>query len=783
MKTKIGIACIFLWTNLAGFTFSAVLPADALAARRQALLDCYVKRDLKQGPNPGTWVDSERWCVAHACLETGVRLDEANRYLAEVQFVSLYRGLVADTDVQITDLLWTWLRFQKSARLQPPAREHLLTIFKTWAPPNPDRNHEADRQYEWPAEYTENHSLNILAAAYLIDFVIDRDRTTHRDLLLQFLADRARWGWSEFHSPRYGLVTAKVLCNLADAAPDKTVANAARFHLDLMALEFANTGLHTWRGLPSARGGTFENDNSRDAFFELAGFWFGPAPNATLNTNPNPMLLHAITSRYVPPEAASSLLRDLPARGRYTMTETVTTGPGKLRVPLVIWVCPVATMASAQGAGSYYDGVYWSISFASSPSRVITGRYGKGRNLFQRDNVLVTFGEVNWNGSLTKTNFGNITIGSDGKAQIGQIDLPEECHLLLVSDTPVADEVFRRQLEQMQVTFDHGTVSWRQPDGRTLQMRNRRDGDRWRLAEVLENGIPLQIDRNFLFESPWLQSVRDSGIIEARSGNEILTYDFSHPEKPNMRHRKGTALPAIPAAITNGPAGIRLIYIPSGEFPMGSPTTEGRKNESPLHWVTLSAFYISETEITVAQYQAFLKANPKVSPPPEWYGPEWGKTGEYPMTWVSWEEASAFCRWLSTKTGQTYRLPTEAEWEKAARGYAYRVYPWGNDYDGSQSGTPNGEYAPAGQHAQDVSPFGVRGMAGNVWEWCSDWYDAAAYETQSALAPHGPDKGKDRVLRGCGWNFDPDTFRCAYRSRLSPTERSVHIGFRVVFEP
>ena len=240
--------------------------------------------------------------------------------------------------------------------------------------------------------------------------------------------------------------------------------------------------------------------------------------------------------------------------------------------------------------------------------------------------------------------------------------------------------------------------------------------------------------------------------------------------------------PALPPAATNGPAGIRLIYIPPGEFPMGSPATEGRRNERPLRWVTAPGFYISETEITVKQYQAFLKANPKAAPPPEWYAQEWGKTDQHPMTWVSWDEARAFCQWLSATSGRTYRLPTEAEWEKAARGYTYRVYPWGDDYDGTQSGTPNGEYAPVGQHPLDVSPFGVRGMAGNAWEWCADWYDAVAHETQPARDPRGPGKGQDRVLRGCGWNFDPDTFRCAYRSRLAPSERSVHIGFRVVME-
>ena len=106
--------------------------------------------------------------------------------------------------------------------------------------------------------------------------------------------------------------------------------------------------------------------------------------------------------------------------------------------------------------------------------------------------------------------------------------------------------------------------------------------------------------------------------------------------------------------------------------------------------------------------------------------------------------------------------------------------PWGDSYDGTQSGTSNGEYAPAGEHPLDVSPFGIRGLAGNAWEWCADWYAADAYAAMSENNPTGPPQGTTRVLRGCGWNFDPDTFRCSYRTALPPGERSVHIGFRIV---
>ena len=215
---------------------------------------------------------------------------------------------------------------------------------------------------------------------------------------------------------------------------------------------------------------------------------------------------------------------------------------------------------------------------------------------------------------------------------------------------------------------------------------------------------------------------------------------------------------------------------------MGSPLTEGRENERPQRWVHVDGFYLAKTEVTAGQYRAYLAANRKAAQPPEWYWKERAKTDDYPMAWVNWSEANAFCQWLSRQDGGSYRLPTEAEWEKAAKGFSHRAYPWGEEYDGTQSGTRNGTYAPVGSKETDVSPFGALDMAGNLWEWCADWFGAKYYEAAPVRSPKGPDSGEFRSLRGCGWNFDPDTFRCSYRTRFSPQERSLHIGFRVVRE-
>ena len=759
---------------------------DAFAARRAKWLTGYTKRPLKQGANPETWVDVERWCVAHACLAQNVRLDEANQYLAEVQWCSLWHGLVADTDVQVTDLLRTWYEFKDDARLRPPARAHLLALFGDWRVPNPDRNFRAAEEYEWPCAYTENHSLNILAAAYLLDDVLARDRAAHRALLAAFLRDRARWGWSEFHSPSYGVVTAKVLSLLADFAPDAPVATTARMLLDVLALEDATHCLSYWRGQPFARGYGSEVDNRRNSANELAMIWFGE-PTGMNTLGGGTFAAHLLTSKYRPPALAVRLANDPAARGRCRQTQVATHGPAKLRIPIETWVTPVFTMASAQGFGSYYDGCFWTISFASAANRVLTGRYGPGRNLVQRDNVLITFGTVEWHGQFARKTEGALTIGSEDGTWIALLDLGDDARLLYVEEkTRVADEAaFRAAVAKLGAKFAAGVVTWTMPDGRACRMVNQRDGTFWRLDFAEEDGKRLQLDRNLLYDSPYLRSERDSLVILARDDQEGWRYDFRDPAAPRVEPAPAAPFPALPPDEVAGPLGLTFVRIPAGEFPLGSPASEGRARERPQRWVTTGAYYLSQTEISVGQYRQFLAANPAAAAPlPDWYTKDWGKTDAHPIAWVTWAEADAFCQWLTRQGPGRYRLPTEVEWEKAAKGFAHRAYPWGDAYDGAQAGSKNGVYLPVGTKPTDRSPFGALDMAGNVWEWCADAFTAygeapAAPPVAGAAPPTPPAL---RVVRGCGWNFDPDTFRCSYRSALAPTERSPHLGFRVVRE-
>ena len=440
---------------------------------------------------------------------------------------------------------------------------------------------------------------------------------------------------------------------------------------------------------------------------------------------------------------------------------------------------PIPSMASAQGYGSYYDGCYWSISFASSPADVITGDYHGGRNLLQIDNVMAVFGTVEWYGNLNKQNKGNITFAENGNVYVGQIDLAEDVHVLMLSMKDLyqsADEFVQNGIGGLNAKWEDGIVSWKMPNGRAVQMINEREGKKWKFQAALINGNEIRLDNNMLFESGLMRAARESAMYYFTWENGLLIYDLRNPSSPSAMIIKDS-MPKLPEEKIKGPLDMEFIWIPAGEFPMGSPITEGRSNERPQRWVYVPDFYISSMEITVKQYKQFLEENKQVTPQPEWYWNEWGKSDNHAVTWLTWQEANVFCQWLSSKYKKKFRLPSEAEWEKAAKGFNHRVYPWGNEYNGKQAGTPNGEYLPVGSYPLDKSPFGVLDMAGGVWEWCGDeWTVPVKISSTNEIAEQW------RSLRSCGWNYDPDTFRCSYRSGAPASLRSVHIGFRVVCE-
>jgi len=269
------------------------------------------------------------------------------------------------------------------------------------------------------------------------------------------------------------------------------------------------------------------------------------------------------------------------------------------------------------------------------------------------------------------------------------------------------------------------------------------------------------------------------------------------------------------------------LFVPAGSFEMGDNFNEGRSDEKPVHTVNLDAYYIGKYEVTNGEYKKFIDDGGYTnssywtaggfgtygSQPYYWTNAEFRGGGmpgneNFPVVGINWYEACAYCSWLSAKTGKTYRLPTEAEWEKAARGTDQRRYPWGDDIDESYanfwySGDPydNG-LTPAGYYdgsthngfktRNNASPYGAYDMAGNVWEFCSDWKDWEYYASSPPSNPGGPSKGTHHVLRGGSWTDCAKYLRCANRflhylptigdSFKEKTFLVGYIGFRCVRE-
>jgi formylglycine-generating enzyme required for sulfatase activity len=223
-----------------------------------------------------------------------------------------------------------------------------------------------------------------------------------------------------------------------------------------------------------------------------------------------------------------------------------------------------------------------------------------------------------------------------------------------------------------------------------------------------------------------------------------------------------------------------MVVVPAGEFMMGSPT--GDSDEQPAHKVYVDAFSMDVYEVTVGQYAAFLQAK-GIDQPSDWKTMNQPAHQKRPVANVDSTDASAYCKWVGK------RLPTEAEWEKAARGTDGRLYPWGNDPPtplhanfGKTDWNNHGVLAPIGTFEDGKSPYGIYDMAGNVWEWVSDWYDYNYYKTSPSQNPTGPSSGGTKVIRGGAWNSNPRAMRSANRSLISPTDQGLD-GFRCAKTP
>ena len=242
-----------------------------------------------------------------------------------------------------------------------------------------------------------------------------------------------------------------------------------------------------------------------------------------------------------------------------------------------------------------------------------------------------------------------------------------------------------------------------------------------------------------------------------------------------------------------------MVEILAGEFIRGSKKGEFHDDEVPSRRIYLDTYLIGKYPVTNREFKEFVESGgytreefwlpegldflkaEKISEPLYWRDRKCNGLN-FPVVGVSWYECAAFCRWLSDKTGINYRFPTESEWEKAARGTDGRLWPWGNEFDKKACNSFDLQLmrtSPIGIFPGGESPHGCMDMAGNVWEWCYDWYEDGYYKESPMKNPLGPKNGEARVMRGGGWFHDGGLCQCAYRHIDHPAGRGDALGFRL----
>jgi len=276
-------------------------------------------------------------------------------------------------------------------------------------------------------------------------------------------------------------------------------------------------------------------------------------------------------------------------------------------------------------------------------------------------------------------------------------------------------------------------------------------------------------------------SLSYNGVVNNRTTNcveHIIAFkNFDYTPAKVAASAEAPPPPPPPALLTETAEDINvvLVRVEGGTFKMGGQDNEASDSEKPVHEVELDTFYMGKYPITQAQYRKLMGSNPSHF-----------RGDDLPVEQVSWEDAKAFCAKLTEKSGRIYRLPTEAEWEYAARGgNKSRGYKYAGSNDLDEVAWYSGNSADSSRSVgkRKANELGIHDMSGNVWEWCQDWYDSAYYKNSPRKNPKGPASGSFRVLRGGSWGNSAVCCRVAIRDYGTPTSRNGYSGFRVVLVP
>ena len=285
---------------------------------------------------------------------------------------------------------------------------------------------------------------------------------------------------------------------------------------------------------------------------------------------------------------------------------------------------------------------------------------------------------------------------------------------------------------------------------------------------IFGDNIYQQLMGYSVFQRPVVSAINEpTAISDPATHSPAFTPDFRVTPASNQ-----VAIPKFESTEILDPMGVPMVLVPAGEFTMGQDG--GRPDENPAHVVYLDAFYMDKYEVTNALYKACIEAGVcSTADNTDRY-----TTSSYlnhPVVSVTWQQAKTYCEWRGGK------LPTEAQWEKAARGIEGRTYPWGESIDCGKAnyGSCIGDTTPVGSYESGVSSYGIYDMTGNVSEWVADWYSATYYQNSLPSNPIGPNAGEQRVMRGGSWRVYQKYSYASVRTPWYPENTGNHdIGFR-----